>query len=1215
MITGSKQGKLWYLDLQQDGQQHNNSSSSSSSTEEVVEQNIAAQVVRHSTIAETITYAHNCMSATPYQTFYTAIQRSYIRPPGINIKNLARNVPVSVATAKGHLKMQRKNQRSTKGSEEEQQQMFNFPSKLKTITPKNVMFHVRVVEGLSADLTGRFSVAKFSSQYHMVFYCAELNYIHVEVLTGRTAGEICKAYSNTLELLSNKGYVIAFVHMDNETSGQVEKFLKNRPNPITIQYAPPGNHRSLAAERAIQTWKAHFISTLCCTDDDFLANDADKLVAHAELTLNLLRGSALNPSISAWHQLHGHIFDWDATPLAPPGTKVIIHDRSDSRGSWQVHGSEGFYIGPAMDHYRCWRVLVSKSGAERVSDTIEWFPKKTVMPGASLKELFTANIEELILLIRKIANSGTNVSSSQQPISAVTDTLSTALRKYGEMFHSWSSEDKSTTADSTQQQSAVTVSEDSSASQRVPEESDPTTITTQRVADTQQHQPAAIVSDTHTQQQQSLTTAIAPTSSIATQRVPFSNPNIKSQRVASTNPMSQAKQQQPTRQSTRERRAPKFADETKQASTNAVIASTVPSLNSSINSTSTSSVLQVQMSALQEDPESTHFMAKLARNTRKFNKRHKKASESAAAMVESSSRINQHDSVYSQAVQSEYYAATAVDIDETGKKLTYRNAMNGHDREEWRAANAREIRKLAIETKTIRFIARSEVPKDRKVVYYNPQIKTKTVDGVLTYRVRGTIGGDQVDYNGQKASNAAEMTTIKILYNSVVSEMKAKFMKIDIKDFYLGTTLPRLEYMRISEHQLDDELANELGILHLKYNGYYYCEVSKGIYGLPHAGKLANEKLVKVLATAGYREAKNTPCLFTHDTNDVVFTLVVDDFGVKYTNRADVEEFIAVLEQTYELHIDWEGRSYVGTTLEWNYTANPRSVTLSMPNYIEKALDRFLPDPASRVGANTPMLYTPPVYGQAIQFDKEEDQSPKLPPDRIKRIQEIVGVFKYYARALDCTLETATNIIGSRQADATEAVEDMCNRILQYAAKFPNAKVIIRASKMQLIVHADASYLCETGSRSRAGGHIFLGDSEHPEIINGAVLTISQIIESIVASACESEYASLFKVAQAAEVLRNTLCDMGYQQQATKLLCDNTCAIGIANSTAKQKRSKAINMRFHWIRDRVKDGHFYIEWIAGGENIADFFTKNLPLAIYKKFKNRLVISEEVELKI
>ena len=139
---------------------------------------------------------------------------------------------------------------------------------------------------------------------------------------------------------------------------------------------------------------------------------------------------------------------------------------------------------------------MTKTGAERISDTVEWFPKKMVMPGASLKELFTASIEELVILMRKIVNSGHNVSSSKQPISAITETLATALRSYGDMFHSWSSQDKSINADTTQQHPVTTTKSDSSTTQRVPE-SNPAT-TTQRVADIQQHQPDATLSDSNT---------------------------------------------------------------------------------------------------------------------------------------------------------------------------------------------------------------------------------------------------------------------------------------------------------------------------------------------------------------------------------------------------------------------------------------------------------------------------------------------------------------------------------------------------------------------------------------------------------------------------------------------------------------------------------------------------------------------------------------------
>ena len=81
---------------------------------------------------------------------------------------------------------------------------------------------------------------------------------------------------------------------------------------------------------------------------------------------------------------------------------------------------------------------------------------------------------------------------------------------------------------------------------------------------------------------------------------------------------------------------------------------------------------------------------------------------------------------------------------------------------------------------------------------------------------------------------------------------------------------------------------------------------------------------------------------------------------------------------------------------------------------------------------------------------------------------------------------------------------------------------------------------------------------------------------------------------------------MGYPQEPTIIMCDNTSAIGIATDSIKQKRSKAIDMRFHWIRDRVRQGQFIIAYIPTQQNLADYFTKNLPKDAHAKFHSFLV---------
>jgi hypothetical protein len=186
---------------------------------------------------------------------------------------------------------------------------------------------------------------------------------------------------------------------------------------------------------------------------------------------------------------------------------------------------------------------------------------------------------------------------------------------------------------------------------------------------------------------------------------------------------------------------------------------------------------------------------------------------------------------------------------------------------------------------------------------------------------------------------------------------------------------------------------------------------------------------------------------------------------------------------------------------------------------------------------------------------------------------------------------TAINKIGSAQAKPTEDVEAAVLRFLNYAKRWPNAQLVYKASNMQLTCHSDASYLSETLARSRAGGILFLGTNTEAPYINGAIEHMSCMIPCTVASAAEAEYAALFLVAQVAEGFRNTLHDLGYPQSPTPIICDNACAVAITNNTVKQKRSKAIDMRFHWVRDRVQQGHFIVSWRPGTENLADFFTK------------------------
>jgi hypothetical protein len=221
-----------------------------------------------------------------------------------------------------------------------------------------------------------------------------------------------------------------------------------------------------------------------------------------------------------------------------------------------------------------------------------------------------------------------------------------------------------------------------------------------------------------------------------------------------------------------------------------------------------------------------------------------------------------------------------------------------------------------------------------------------------------------------------------------------------------------------------------------------------------------------------------------------------------------------------------------------------------------------------------------------------DDASQPLTKEGKKRIQQILGTFLFYARAVDGTMLTALSSIATAQANPTEATMKKAEQFLDYAATHPNAIVTYRASNMVLGIHSDASYLSETGARSRAGGHFYMSNDMQFPPNNGAVHNVAQIINAVMSSAAEAELGALYINAREAVPMRVTLAEMGHQQPPTPIQTDNTTAIGVVTNNIQPKRTKAMDMRFHWLRCRAAQDQFRWIWRPGTTNLADYWTKH-----------------------
>ena len=112
----------------------------------------------------------------------------------------------------------------------------------------------------------------------------------------------------------------------------------------------------------------------------------------------------------------------------------------------------------------------------------------------------------------------------------------------------------------------------------------------------------------------------------------------------------------------------------------------------------------------------------------------------------------------------------------------------------------------------------------------------------------------------------------------------------------------------------------------------------------------------------------------------------MDDFGVKYVGKEHADHLIMALKKNYEISIDEEGTKYCGLTLDWDYET--RQVHLSMPGYVEKALQRFKHDPPKK-SQDQPHQHVMPTYGAKVQYAQAEDQSRPLDKEEKKFVQQV----------------------------------------------------------------------------------------------------------------------------------------------------------------------------------------------------------------------------------
>ena len=373
-----------------------------------------------------VAFAHATMGSPPWERFAQSIKSGYINIAGVTHEMARKNPIKSEATAKGHLDQSRSNFRSTKGGEEPEKVE---EEKEERVDPRSVRCVIKTMEEwtdtgkFSADSTGKFPVeSDEGDNYIMVMVHEGTGYI--KLLALKKKAEVSAKIQEGVKFFEELGALTEIIFIDNEISADLRNFFKQKK--IELNLVPPGNHRANPSERGVRTAKNHIIATFATADKQFPLKLWGKCMEQIEITLALTRECPSNPRISTYEALHGHKYNFDGKPMAPVGTRVIIHNKSSERNTWGAHGQGGWYVGPALSHYRCFKVVPNATGIPRVTDTLEFFPETLKLPGSSPSEALTAVLQDLVIALKRMEegdNSSSRVSNWRGTLFGVIEDL------------------------------------------------------------------------------------------------------------------------------------------------------------------------------------------------------------------------------------------------------------------------------------------------------------------------------------------------------------------------------------------------------------------------------------------------------------------------------------------------------------------------------------------------------------------------------------------------------------------------------------------------------------------------------------------------------------------------------------------------------------------------------------------------------------------------
>ena len=363
----------------------------------------------------------------------------------------------------------------------------------------------------------------------------------------------------------------------------------------------------------------------------------------------------------------------------------------------------------------------------------------------------------------------------------------------------------------------------------------------------------------------------------------------------------------------------------------------------------------------------------------------------------------------------------------------------------------------------------------------------------------------------------------------------------------------------------------------------------KNLYGFKQAPRAWYSKLASVMVQFGFRVSQFDPCVFIHTSKELFVAVHVDDLTIFGAVEADVSEFKQDLQSVFEMTDEDECSFYLGMHVK--NTGN--TVELHQSSYLRKIIERFELN-------DLPPVYTPcDPNVKLIASDKAKYQA----NDQFQnKYLSMFGSLNYLPTISRPDLSYAVSLLGRFNSNPNQVHLDALTRVYRYLISTPNLGIEYRRNRNDRIQgYVDTDHAGCLDTRRSTTGWIF--------ILAGGPVSWSAKRQSTVAdSTCEAEYVACSESVKEAIWLKGFINDLGVMKPivSVPIHIDNTSAMKLAKNPEMHQRIKHINIKYHFIREKVEDKTIVLKSISGKENVADLFTKALVRVTFEKHSSTLM---------